>query len=208
LPGAGKIELVQETQYPFAGLIKLRIADIERDGASFGLSLRIPAWAEGARLKLNGEEQGRLALHAGTNVQIERNWRQGDELMLELPMPILTHRRVHQNTQESRAPDGSAVRQQVLHQQWLALSRGPLVYATRLIDGFKTEETIRLPDAAESTWLRTLDATADEEGPTIEMNLGYRAPLNFQPYYRAGGREDGAWRLTWLSLPPLSEPTS
>ncbi|HEY4080844.1 MAG TPA: beta-L-arabinofuranosidase domain-containing protein [Burkholderiaceae bacterium] len=211
LPGAGKVELVQETRYPFDGLIKLRVTSVERVGASFAMRLRIPAWADGAALKLNGEAQPMLALHPGTNVQLERNWREGDEITLTLPMAIRTHRRMHQNTQESRAPDGSAVHQQVLHQHWLALSRGPLVYATSLIDGFKTEETIRPPEAheaPESTWLRELPAEPDDEGPTIEMSLGYRPPLNFWPYYRAGGREDGAWRLTWLSLPPLSEPTS
>lgn len=208
LTGAGRVELVQQTQYPFAGLVKLRVTSIEREGASFAMSLRIPAWAEGAQLKLNGEAQAMLALHPGTNVEIKRSWRKDDELALELPMAIRTHRRVHQNTQESRAPDGSEVRQQVLHQHWLALSRGPLVYATSLIDGFKTEETIRPPEAPESDWLRELPGEAGEEGPTIEMTLGYRPPLNFWPYYRAGGREDGAWRLTWLSLPPLCEPTS
>ena len=34
------------------------------------------------------------------------------------------------------------------------------------------------------------------------MQLDGRAPLRFAPYYRAGGREDGAWRLGWLSLAP------
>jgi hypothetical protein len=28
------------------------------------------------------------------------------------------------------------------------------------------------------------------------------------PYYRAGGRSDGAWRVTWLQLaPPAAPPT-
>ena len=31
-----------------------------------------------------------------------------------------------------------------------------------------------------------------------------RAPLLLEPYYRAGGRIDGAWRLTWLSLAPAA----
>jgi len=34
------------------------------------------------------------------------------------------------------------------------------------------------------------------------MTLGYRSPLLFEPYFRAGGRVHGAWRLTWLSLAP------
>lgn len=205
LPGAGLVKIEQHTRYPFAGLVCLRIADIERDGAKFTLQLRVPSWAEGARLKLNGELSS-VELKPGEHAQIERSWRKGDELCLELPMAIRTHRRVHQNTQESRAPDGSPVAQQVLHHAWLALTRGPLVYATPLIDGFKTEETIRLPEVAD--WLSELPAGPDAEGPEIEMRLGYRAPLKFSPYYRTGGREDGAWRLTWLSLAPEEAPKS
>jgi hypothetical protein len=34
------------------------------------------------------------------------------------------------------------------------------------------------------------------------LDPGYRAPLVFTPYFQAGGRVDGAWRLTWLSLAP------
>ncbi|MDN3921328.1 glycoside hydrolase family 127 protein [Roseateles violae] len=206
LPDAGDVLLEQQTGYPFDGKLTLRLAEIEHEEARFTLRLRIPAWAEGASLRLNGEPLD-LALPAGDYAAIERSWRRGDELALDLPMRIATHRRIHQNVQESRAPDGSPVRQLVLHHAYFALSRGPLVYASPLIDGFKTEETIRLPDAPEALWLRELPAGAGEEGPTIELALGYRAPLHFQPYYRAGGRDDGAWRLTWLSLAP-TDPAS
>ena len=36
----------------------------------------------------------------------------------------------------------------------------------------------------------------------ILLSPEHRAPLAFVPYYRAGGRIDGAWRLTWISLAP------
>ena len=49
--------------------------------------------------------------------------------------------------QESRAPDDAPVRQEVMHYDYLAVTRGPLVYATGLIDGYKIEETLRVPCA-------------------------------------------------------------
>jgi hypothetical protein len=116
-------------------------------------------------------------------------------------MPITVHRRWNRNIQESRAPDGAVVRQQMLDQGYLALTRGPLVYATGLIDGFKIEETVRVPDAPPEQWL-TL--AAEQPLPVIRMDPGYRAPLYFTPYFATGGREDGAWRLTWLSLTPAA----
>ena len=200
----GAVRVEQETDYPGDGAIRLRIT-APTEGARFALRLRIPSWAEGAGLKLNGQTHG--APQAGQYAEIAiREWRGVEYVMLDLPMAPRLHRRLNQNTQESRAPDGSPVAQQVLRHEYMALTRGPLVYATGLIDGFKTEETVRLPDAAQALWLREQAASADAEDktPAIEMALGYRAPLVFSPYYRAGGRQDGAWRLTWLSLAPTA----
>ncbi len=206
LPAAGTVHIQQRTGYPFDGRVHLLLSEVERNVA-FPLQLRIPAWAEGAQLKLNGEALG-LRLEPGQFLRVERRWCSADELLLELPMPVVTHRRLQQNTQESRAPDGSPVEQQVLRFEYFALSRGPLVYATTLIDGFKTEETIRLPDTPPQEWLEVLPVARGDEGPEILLHLGYRPPLTFSPYYRCGGREDGSWRLSWLSLAPPQARTA
>lgn len=195
LPGGSTLRLTQETDYPFDGAVRLRV-----DGTGhFTLRLRIPTWAADAALQLNGVPFD-IALPPGEFAAIERQWQPGDTLRLSLPMAITVQRRQQKNTQESRAPDGSPVAQQVLRYDYLALTRGPLVYATELIDGFKTEETIRPPDLPPAQWLAL--GEIGPEGAAIEMRLGYRAPLSFTPYYRTGGRQDGAWRLTWLSLSP------
>ncbi|CAN5223224.1 glycoside hydrolase family 127 protein [soil metagenome] len=195
LPEGGTLRLTQETAYPFDGAVRLRL-----DGSGhFTLRLRIPSWADGAGLQLNGAPLD-IALPPGEFAAVTRHWQPGDTLVLSLPMAITVQRRQQQNTQESRAPDGSPVAQQVLRYDYLALTRGPLVYATELIDSFKTEETIRPPDLPPAQWLAL--GEMDDEGPAIEMHLGYREPLRFTPYYRTGGRQDGAWRLTWLSLAP------
>jgi hypothetical protein len=113
------------------------------------------------------------------------------------------HRRINQNTQESLAPDGSPVRQQVMAYEYCAITRGPLVYATGLIDGFKTEETVRLPAPGGEPMLELLDREGEYLGRTIRLNLGYRPAIDFQPYFEAGGRRDDTWRLTWLRLAPV-----
>lgn len=199
LPRAGTVRIEQQTDYPFDGRIRLRLAQVDNSAAAFALRLRIPSWAEGASLHVNGES---VAVDFGRYAIVDRTWRSGDELLLSLPMRITTHRRTNRNIQESRAPDGSPVQQLVLHYDHLALSHGPLVYSTPLIDGFKTAETIKLPAGDSGDWLELLLTTGEDEGATIRLHLGYRAPLDFAPYYRAGGRVDGSWRLTWLSLAP------
>jgi hypothetical protein len=77
------------------------------------------------------------------------------------------------------------------------------VYATGLIDGFKVEETLRLPDAPMEQWL-ALQPVATGGLPRIVLDPGYRAPLEFTPYFATGGRVDGSWRLSWLPLAPDS----
>ncbi|HEY1131246.1 MAG TPA: beta-L-arabinofuranosidase domain-containing protein [Roseateles sp.] len=193
----GKLRLSQHTDYPASGKVQLRVIAPDA-GVRFALRLRIPSWAEGATVSLDGQtlpapQPGRYAEIAA------RPWQGEHVVTLDFPMAPRLHQRVNENIQESRAPDGSPVAQQVLHHAYVAVTRGPLVYATTLIDGFKTEETVRLPHE-----LRELPASADDEdgAPGITMALGYRPDLTFHPYYRAGGRRDGAWRLTWLSLAP------
>lgn len=192
---AGRVRLTQHTRYPLDGSITL---DVEPQAAAeFTLALRGPAWARGATWRINGGHPQRLP--SGVYTQIRRRWAPGDRVEIDLPMAIELHRRSHRNVQESRAPDGTPVRQQVLHDEYVALTRGPLVYATGLIDGFKTQETLRLPDAPPDEWLQLV---AEEPLPVIRLSPGTRAPLDFKPYFAADGRSDGAWRLTWLSLAP------
>jgi hypothetical protein len=93
------------------------------------------------------------------------------------------------------------VSQEVLHFDYAAITRGPLVYATGLIDGFKIEETVKLP-ADPAAGLELLAPSPGSEAPVIRLNLDYRSPLLFSPYFEAGGRSDGTWRLTWLQLAP------
>jgi uncharacterized protein len=208
LPHAGWVELRQDTDYPFGGGIRIVVTP-ERDAvekpARFAVDVRIPSWAANARIRINGAAI-QNPVEAGIYVRLEREWETGDEIVLEFPMPATLHRRVHRNVQESRAPDGSPVSQEVLRYEYVGITRGPLVYATGLIDGYKTQETVRLPSVPSDLWLEVLPAQPGEEGPGIRMKLEGRSEVVFWPYYRAGGREDGAWRLTWLSLAPDLSP--
>lgn len=197
-PAAGSLRLVQETTYPHDGEIRLSLG-LTRP-ATFRILLRIPGWAERTEIQINGARED-LAAVPGTYASVERAWREGDRLTLRFDMPPRLHRLTHRNVQESRAPDGSPVSQEVLRFDHVAVTRGPLVYATGLLDGYKIEETIRLPAAAESA-LELENTAAPGKAPAVRLHLGYRPPLVFHPYYEAGGRHDGAWRLTWLQLAP------
>ena len=197
LAAAGSVSLVQDTAYPFDG--KVRIAVGLAAPAAFTILLRIPSWAEGAQSSVNGAPSA-LVL-AGSYAILRRDWQDGDLIELDLPMLPALHHQVSQNTQESLAPDGSQVAQQVMRYDYVAITRGPLVYATGLIDGFKTEETLRLPADGDAA-LELVGALDGYQGPAVRLHLGYREALTFLPYFEAGGRVDGSWRLTWMQVAP------
>lgn len=196
LLSAGTVALEQITAYPFDGSIRIRIRT-ERP-ARFAVRVRIPSWAEGATVEVAGvaQEPGPAG---GTYAVFDREWPIECEIALVLPMPVRVHRQANRNVQMSRAPDGAPIEQEVLHDEYLAVSRGPLVYATGLIDGFKSAETVRVPAGPAESWLELLPASADG-CRAIRMKPVAREALDFVPYYRADGRADGAWRLTWLRL--------
>lgn len=201
----GVVGLEQVTDYPFAGVIRVQVQP-ERP-AVFAVRLRIPSWAAGATVAVNGVAPDAL-IAPGDYWRVERRWQSGDEIQLNFPLSPQLHLQTHRNVQESRAPDGTLVRQEVLREDYAAITRGPLVYATGLIDGFKREETLRLPAALLEEHLEVTAPPAGFAGPGIRLHLGYRPPLLFQPYFEAGGRRDGAWRLTWLPVAAGEEDSS
>ncbi len=77
LPGAsGPVDLRVETEYPWTDAIAITLTQVPPE--PFTLSLRVPAWSDGAMLTLNGEplavEPQRGQLH------VMRTWSAGDRL--------------------------------------------------------------------------------------------------------------------------------
>jgi DUF1680 family protein len=185
LPGVGKVRLRQETSYPFEGPVRIEVTPSST--ARFAIHVRIPDWVEHPVLRVGDET---IEATPGSFARIERDWEPGDVITLDLPMPVRVHQATQRNVQESLAPGRVPVAQEVMRYDFVAVTRGPLAFATGLVDGFKRGETVRFAGAPK--------AVAD--GDTIRLEPEGRTPIVFEPWYRAGGRHDGAWRLTWLGL--------
>jgi DUF1680 family protein len=108
------VELEVRTDYPYDE----RVGVVVHGSGTFELRIRIPAWVDRSRrrprLRVNGRAVGG-SLRAGTYVALERRWRDGDRLELDLPMEVSW----------LPAPDNPAA---------VSLTVGPLVYAARLGD--------------------------------------------------------------------------
>ncbi|MFI3323060.1 MAG: glycoside hydrolase family 127 protein [Rikenellaceae bacterium] len=122
------VKFVQKTGYPWSENIAFEY-DGEA-GADFSLKLRIPAWAEGATLVVNGVD---MPL-SGTSIfaVVNREWNKGDKVELTLPMRPIIH---------EANPMVEEVRNQV------AISYGPLTYCVEGKDLPKgvTIDNIMLP---------------------------------------------------------------
>jgi hypothetical protein len=105
-----------ETDYPWEGAVRLRVE--EAPEAAWSLLLRLPGWCEQPRLVVNGAPVS-TALRPGSYAEVRREWRAGDVIELDLPMPVqpvVAHPRITDTTGR------------------VALRRGPLVYCLEGVD--------------------------------------------------------------------------
>lgn len=102
-----KVEIQEKTNYPFEDRIRFEISTDE--SVSFPLHLRIPQWANNAKVLVNGKKA--QLPEQGTIAKVRREWQDGDIVELKLPMKFRTSR---------------------WHQNSIGIERGPLVYALKV----------------------------------------------------------------------------
>lgn len=82
------VRLKMETAYPENGQIQIGIE--ESSGQTFEINLRYPAWAtSGVKVRVNGIKQ-RIETTAGSMICLNRKWKKGDKIEIDLPMSLYT----------------------------------------------------------------------------------------------------------------------
>jgi DUF1680 family protein len=114
-PAGEPVRLAIASEYPWDGHIAV---EVEAGGGEWTLSLRVPEWAEAARLTVDGRPV-EAAPDTRGYVHVRRDWQGTTSVGLELPMAV---RVLHAH------PRVDAVRGCV------ALARGPLVYCIEQAD--------------------------------------------------------------------------
>ena len=182
LPGAGRVVLRQETDYPAADRIVVRVTP-ERPGV-FPLSLRIPAWSLRTEAAVNGEPAGEV--RPGGFLTLTRKWQAGDSVVLRLDL-------------RGRIEERNGMQ---------ALLRGPVVLArdSRFGDGFVDEcvvaqqregyvELTPVPAPAFAWMAFTAPMAA---GTNLEDGRAVR-PVHFCDFASAGNHWDRSCRYrVWL----------
>ncbi len=202
--GAGRLQVAgqeitlrQETDYPWEGRVTLTL-QMERP-AEFALRLRIPGWCRRAGLRINGEPSDLSGRVERGYARLERLWRSGDRVELDLAMPV---ERIYAH------PD---VRQDA---GMVALQRGPIVYCLEETDNPAPLQRLALARSAaleprfEEDLLGGVVTLAGEAAAAStdgwEATL-YRAqppartpvPLRAVPYHAWDNRAPGQMRV-WL----------
>ncbi|GAB2774574.1 glycoside hydrolase family 127 protein [Rhabdobacter roseus] len=191
--GPTTVKLTQETNYPWEGTIKLTVAPEKT--AEFPLLLRVPAWATAQPvpgdlyrnlqepelaidLKINGKkvparpEQGYL--------RINRKWKAGDVVTLQLAMPVrkmVAHEQVRANVGK------------------VAIERGPVVYCAEGADN--GGRALSLSVRADQTFTPTYRSEL-LEGVTVLQATG-PTPLTLIPYYAWSNRGPSEMAV-WFNL--------
>lgn len=120
-PGAALV-LEQRTDYPWDGDIAIAVR--EAPSAESFIKVRIPEWALGATVSVNGKPV-EADVQAGRYVTLKRVWSRGDAIEIALPMSV--------RLMQAR-PRAEQLRNQV------AVMRGPILYCLESSD---------LPDEAD-----------------------------------------------------------
>ncbi|HUS34748.1 MAG TPA: beta-L-arabinofuranosidase domain-containing protein [Verrucomicrobiae bacterium] len=111
------VRISEQTKYPFEERIEFNITLSKR--STFPLYLRIPEWCDDASIELN-DIKSKLKFPPGKLAKIERAWRSGDKLALNLPMKI-------------------AVGEWSKNHGTVSVDRGPLTYSLYIKEDYKRQ---------------------------------------------------------------------
>ena len=135
LPEGGRLECRQVSGYPWEGRVRLELQRVESQ-KPFGLYLRVPGWVSApVRIAVNGQALDEQPA-GGSYCHIQRLWKSGDVVEMELPLPVRLMA-AHPKLTDARGK--------------VAVMRGPIVYCLEgddVPEGVALER-VRVPPAAE-----------------------------------------------------------
>lgn len=121
--GGTEISFKEKTSYPFEETIKFTFSTTSKvKSVSFPFHLRIPAWCKKASVKINGKMYHESA--GDTILKINRDWKWGDVVELQLPMHIFKNN---------------------WYENSMSVERGPITYALKIGEDWKKIKNERDP---------------------------------------------------------------
>lgn len=146
-----EVSIREQTNYPFEETIRFTLRTSEK--VDFPLYLRIPAWCKHASVSVNGKNLN-ADLVAGKYAKISREWEDGDEVELVVPMEI-------------------GYRQWQVNKNSVSVDYGPLTLSLKIKEDYLQKDS-KETAIGDSKWQEGADASA---WPTYEIYPG--SPWNY-----------------------------
>lgn len=150
------LHLRQETKFPEQQGTKLVVS--AKSPVELGINLRIPYWARGGSVKINGTQLQAFG-SPSSYLELNRTWKNGDTIELNLPMDLHI----------DPMPDDKTVQ---------AVMYGPLVLAGRFEEVTK-EMMYGDTEPDPKKFMKVADITADADKPTGWIEADAKQPLTF-----------------------------
>ncbi|MGD0669890.1 MAG: beta-L-arabinofuranosidase domain-containing protein [Bryobacteraceae bacterium] len=177
LASGAALRIEARTGYPISGVVELVFRPARAE--SFPVRLRIPAWSARTSLSVNGSRIDDV--HPGTYARVERRWKAGDRVRLQLDL----------RGRSLRASDGS--------RPYAAVARGPVVLARDVRLG---QEAIGEPVVGfgGDDGFIPLEAVAPPSGITMAFSAG-ASQVRLCDYASAGNtwQPDSRYRV-WMPV--------
>ena len=172
------VHIAEETDYPFRGTVRFNINPAS--ALAFPLQFRIPEWAKGTAITVNGKAEPQP--QPGSFARVERTWKAGDRVEINFPMQVRTSRWFNDS---------------------IAIERGPLVFSygigeswVKLRDRGMTADWQIYPTTA---WNYAIDVDANEPAKSIREKENEVGQIPFSRKsspieLRVKARKVPAWR--------------
>jgi hypothetical protein len=180
------VRFAEETYYPFEDTIHFQFSADKP--VTFPLYLRVPGWCQGPHLSINGTPADFDATQ-GKFVRIEREWKSGDTVTLQLPMKV-------------------SVKEWTQNHDSISVNYGPLTFSLKIGERYVRHDSTKTA-IGDSSWQKGADASkwpAFEIQPTTPWNYGL--VLDEQYPEKSFTVKHGAWPADNFPFTTESAPIS
>jgi hypothetical protein len=138
-----EVKLIQTTKYPFEEAIHFTVQT--NKAVSFPLYLRVPSWCSNPQLKINDRNIPVKALPGGY-IRLTNNWKNGDKIVLQLPMKI-------------------KVREWSKNKNSVSVNYGPLTFSLKINESYVQKDS-KATAIGDSKWQENADP---QKWPSYEI---------------------------------------
>lgn len=168
----GLVKITTNTRYPFDNMVEMTVST--KAPNSFPVYLRVPAWCNGASVKVNGAVVMTDEV-AGGYIKVSNNWKNGDKITLRLPMQLTT-------------------RTWAKNKNSVSVTYGPLTFSLKIEENYVKKLNSKEVAVNDAKWQDTADPA---KWPTFEIYPASTWNYGLELNSRDAAKSFSIERLPW-----------